>query len=82
MANYLQCTVVDKVYLVAKTVTNGKAQLIALPSLIDTKALDIVNKDLQEEAIRAIAKRKAKLDNTLKKGFAMVFDQCSLELQD
>jgi hypothetical protein len=29
---------------------------------------------IQEEAFRVIAKRKAKLDNALKKGFAMVYD--------
>ncbi len=32
--------------------------------------------------MRAIAKRKAKLDNALKKGFATVYDQCSLEVRD
>ena len=32
--------------------------------------------------MRAIAKKKAKLDNTLKKGFATVYDQCSLKVRD
>ena len=32
--------------------------------------------------MRAIAKRKAKPDNVLKKGFATVYDQCSLEVRD
>ena len=32
--------------------------------------------------MRAIAKRKVKLDNVLKKGFATVYDQCSLEVRD
>ena len=32
--------------------------------------------------MRAIAKRKANLDNALKKGFATVYNQCSLEVRD
>ncbi len=39
-------------------------------------------KIIQEEGFRAIAKRKAKLDSALKKGFATVYDQCSLEVRD
>ena len=39
-------------------------------------------KIIREEAIRAIAKRKAKLDNALKKGFATVYDQSLQEIKD
>ncbi len=39
-------------------------------------------KIIQEEALRAIAKSKAKLDNTLKKGKTTVYGQCSLEVRD
>ena len=50
---------------------------------IDPNAADADNqKIIWEEAVRAIAKRKAKLDNALKKGFATVYDQCSLEVRD
>ncbi len=83
VANYLQCTVVDEGYLVTKTVRMGKEQKIALPAPVDTSMADTDNQRiLQEEAIRAIAKRKAKLDNALKKGFAMVYDQCLLKVRD
>ena len=50
---------------------------------VDPNSADADNqKIIQEEAVRAIAKRKAKLDNALKKGFATIYDQCSLEVRD
>ena len=83
MANYLQRTAADEGYLVAETVWTGMEQIIALPPPVDTNAADADDqKIIQEEAVRAIAKRKAKLDNALKKGFATVYDQCSLEVRD
>jgi hypothetical protein len=69
VATYLQRTVVDEEYLVAKTVRTGKAQVITLPAPIDANAPDAVDQRIiREEAIRAIAKWKAKLDSALKKG--------------
>ncbi len=83
MANYLQRTAADEGYLVAETVRRGKEQIIALLPAVDTSAADADDqKIIWEEAVRAIAKRKVKLDNALKKGFAMVYDQCSLEVRD
>ncbi len=83
MANYLQRTATDEGYLVAETIRTGKEQIIALPPAIDPNAADTDDqKIIWEEAVRAIAKRKAKLDNALKKGFATVYDQCSLEVRD
>ena len=42
---------------------------------VDPNSADADNqKIIQEEAVRAIAKRKAKLDNALKKGFATIYD--------
>ncbi len=70
MANYLQCMVADKGYLVAKTVRTGKEQRIVLLAPVDASAADADNKRIiQEEAIRAITKRKAKLNNAPKKDF-------------
>ena len=81
VANYLQCTSSDKGYLIAETVRTGKLQTIALPPPVDTSASDAEDqKIIREEAVRAIAKRKAKLDSALKKGYATVWDQCSLEV--
>ena len=83
VANYLQRTAADEGYLVAETVRTGKEQIIALTLEIHPNAADADNqKIIREEAVRAIAKRKAKLDNALKKGFTTVYDQCSLEVRD
>jgi hypothetical protein len=83
VANYLQRKVADEGYLVAETVRTGKQQIIMLPPLVNASAVDANNqKIIQEEAVRAIAKRKTKLDNALKKGFATVYDQCLLKVRD
>ncbi len=83
MANYLQRTASDEGYLIAETVRTGKLQTIALPPPIDTSASNAKDqKIIREEAVRAIAKRKAKLDSALKKGYATVWDHCSLEVGD
>jgi hypothetical protein len=72
VANYLQRTAAEQGYLVAETVRTGKAQTIALPLPINVSVADTEDqKVIQEEVIRAIPKRKAKLDGALKKGYAM-----------
>ena len=82
VANYLQHTASDEGYLAAETVRTGKLQTIALPPPINMTASNAEDqKIIREEAVRAIAKRKAKLDSALKKGFATVWDQCSLEVR-
>jgi hypothetical protein len=83
VAIYLQCTAADEGYLVAKTVRARKQQIIVLLPPTNTSAADADNqKIIREEAVRAIAKRKAKLDNALKKGFATVYNQCSPKVRD
>jgi hypothetical protein len=83
VANYLQRTASDEGYLVTETVQTGKEQIIVLLPAVNPNAADADDqKIIQEEAVRAIAKRKAKLDNALKKGFATVYNQCSLEVRD
>jgi hypothetical protein len=83
VANYLQRTAADEGYLVAETVRSGMEQVIMLPPAVDPNTADADDqKIIREEAVRAIAKRKAKLDNALKKGFATIYDQCSLEVRD
>jgi hypothetical protein len=57
--------------------------MIDLPLLVDNTAPDMANLNIiQEEAIRVIAKRKAMLNNSLKKGFVAVYNQCSQEVKD
>jgi hypothetical protein len=69
VANYLQQTGADEGYQVTKTVRTGKQQIIALPPPVNANTLDAEDqKIIHKEGIRAIAKRKAKLDNALRKG--------------
>jgi hypothetical protein len=73
VTNYLQHTASDKGYLILETMRTGKLQTIALPPPIDTTASDAKDqKIIREEAVRAIAKRNAKLDRALEKGYATV----------
>ena len=65
MANYLQRTAADEGYLVAETVRSGMEQVIMLPPAVDPNSAEADDqKIIREEAVRAIAKRKAKLDKT------------------
>jgi hypothetical protein len=74
---------VNEGYLVAKTVRTGNRQVITLPPPINQTTADTEDqKIIQEEAIRAMAKQKVKLDSLLKKGYATVWDQCSQEVWD
>ncbi len=57
--------------------------MITLPPHIDQSAADAEDQQIiGEEAIRAIAKQKAKLDSALKKCYATVWDQCSQDVRD
>ncbi len=58
LANYLQRTASDEGYLVTETVRTEKEQRIALPPAVNVNAADAANQlIIQEEAVRAIAKR-------------------------
>ncbi len=81
VANNLQRTVSDKGYLVTKTVPTGKEQTITLPTPINQNVPDAADqKIIRDKGVRVIAKCKAKLDSALKKGYAMVCDQCLQEV--
>jgi hypothetical protein len=83
VANYIQQMAADEGYLIAEMVRTGKEQLIALPLPINQSVADAEDQNIiRAEAIRAIAKQKAKLDSVLKKGYATVWDQCSQEVRD
>jgi hypothetical protein len=83
VANYLQCAAADEGYLVAKNVRTEKEQRITLLAPVDARTADADDQRIiREEAFRVIAKRKAKHDNALKKGFATVYDQCLLKVRD
>ncbi len=80
VANYLQRLSVAEGYLVAEMVQMGQKQVIELPAPVDAKAPDRDNLNLiRNEEIKSVVKRCQKLDKSLKKGFATVYDQCSRE---
>ncbi len=63
-------------YLVAETIQTGKVQMIALPSPVDPNAPDKVDLDvIQTEEVKTVAKRRQKLEESLRKGYATVLDQ-------
>ena len=53
----------------------GVEQTIAIPAAADTDDADAVN--VRTEQVTALAKRRAKLDVSVKRGFASLHDQCS-----
>ncbi len=54
-----------------------------LPAPINQNAANAADqKIIHDEAVKAIAKLKAKLDGALKKGYAMVWDQCLQEMRE
>jgi hypothetical protein len=70
-----------KGYLVIKTVRTRKKQGIALPPSINKNALEADNKKLiRAEEVKTIAKRRLKLEDSPKKGYATVYNQCSQEI--
>ncbi len=83
VANYLQCKAASEGYLVAKTMRTGRKQVIDLPSAINPNNLELEDKKIiQAEVVKTIAKRHLKLEDSLKKGYATVYDQCLQEVRD
>ncbi len=83
VANYLQRTSANEGYLVAETVRTGREQIIELPAAVDLNAADADDQRIiRGEEVKTIAKRRLKLAESLKKGYAMVYDQCSQEVKD
>ncbi len=61
----------------------GWKQTIKLPAAMDENAPDKDDLNIiRNEEIKAIAKRCQKLEESLKKGFATVYDQCLQEVKE
>jgi hypothetical protein len=83
VANYLQRMASLEGYLVAKTVRTGSQQIIALPPAVDESAANVKDqKIIRAEEVKTVVKRQLKLEDALKKGCAMVYNQCSQEVKD
>ncbi len=73
VANYLQRTSANEGYLVAETVRTGREQIIQFPATVDLNAADADDQRIiRGEEVKTIAKRRLKLAESLKKGYAMV----------
>jgi hypothetical protein len=83
VANYLQCTSAEEGYLVAETVRTRKQQLIPLPPPIDSNVEDKADLEIiWAEDVETIVKRRQKLQELLKKGYATVYGQYSQEVRN
>jgi hypothetical protein len=83
IAGYVQRSGMDESYLVAETIMTGTAQRIALPPPIDANASDKADLEIiRVEVVKSVAKRQQKLEESLKEGYATVYDQCSQEVRD
>ena len=83
VANYLQRTSASEGYLVAETVRTGREQTIPLPAAVDANAPDAADlKIIRDEEVKTIAKRRLKLQDSLKKGYATIYGQCLQEVRD
>ena len=81
VAGYVQWSRMDESYLVAETIRTGMAQTIALPPLVDANTSDKADLEIIcVEVVKSVAKRQQKLEESLKKGYATVYDQCSQEV--
>ena len=73
----------EESYLVAETIRTGTAQMIALPPPVDMNARDKVDLEvIHVEVVKSVVKRQQKLEESLKKRYATVYDQCSQEVRD
>jgi len=73
----------EESYLVAETIRTGTAQTIALPGAVDPNDPEKADLELiRTEVVKSVAKRRQKLEESLKKGYATVYDQCSQEVRD
>ena len=83
ISSYIQRSVGKEAYLVAQTIRTGVLQMIDLPPPVLAKDPDTGNLIIViEEAVRAVAKRRITLNQDLKKGFSVVYNQCYQEERD
>ena len=83
VANYIQRTLPDEGYLVAQTIRSGTRQFIPLPPPVNVNDPDRDDlKAIQAEDVKTVAKRRQKLRESLLKGYATVYGQCSQGVRD
>jgi hypothetical protein len=83
VANYIQRTLAKEGYLVAETIRTGEEQSILLPAPVDPNDPDKTNLEaIRAEDVKNVAKRRQKLRESLMKGYATVYGQCSQEVRN
>ena len=83
VAGYVQRSGMDESYLVAERIRTRTAQTIMLPPPVDANAADKGDLEIiRVKVVKSAAKRRQKLEESLKKGYATVYDQCSQEVRD
>ena len=83
VAGYVQRSGMDESYLVAETIRTRTVHAIPLPPPVNANASDKADlKIICAEVVKSVAKRRQKLEESLKKGYATVYDQCSQEVRD
>ena len=81
VAGYVQRSGMEESYLVAKTIRTGTAQTIVPPAAVNPNTPDKADlNDIWVEVVKSVAKRQQKLKESLKKGYATVYDQFSQEV--
>jgi len=62
-------------------VRTGREKKIPLPAVVDTSTPDAADlKIIRDKEVKTIAKRRLKLQDSLKKGYATIYDQCLQEV--
>ncbi len=70
-------------YLVAKMVRTGKAQTMKLPPAVDPDNANMTDLAIiRAKEVKTVAKQRLKFAESLKKGYATVYNQCSQEVRD
>jgi hypothetical protein len=83
VTGYIQWGGMEESYLIAKTIRTGTTQTIVLSPPLDASAPDKADLDvIRVEVVKSVANRRQKLEESLKKGYATVYDQCSEEIRD
>ena len=66
-------------FLVAQVIRTGAEQTIAMPTAAGTNNVDVVI--VRTEQVRALDKRRVKVDSLIKRGFATLYNQSSEQVK-
>ena len=79
IANYIQRSSLNEGFLVAQVIRTGAQQTTAMPAAADANDADAVL--VKTEQVRTIVERCAKLNASIKRGFATLYNQYSEQVK-